>query len=455
MTLENTLTNNTTAEQAWQKSFIDTTLSSIKKWVWIYFWLLLFEGALRRWVLPSLAAPLLIIRDPVAVWIMILAYKKNVFPVNFYIVIIGLITVVSIYTAISLGHHNIFVALYGARIYLLHFPLIFVIGNIFTKKDVIKTGKVLLWISLPMTVLIIIQFYSTQNSWVNAGLGGDVEGAGFSGALGFFRPPGTFSFTTGVVVFYGLIACFIFYFWTTLHEVKKLLLFISTICLFVAIPFSISRSLFFEVIVSIIFFIAAITITRLSIIKFFVPGLIVAGALVILTNEDFSTTATEAFTTRFETASEAEGGAKGTLQDRYLGGMVTALENAAEQPFFGYGLGMGTNVGAQLLVGDRTIFLISEGEWGRVFGELGAILGLSVIFIRLSVCWQMLKESYRKLRQNDLLPWMLLSMGLLTIPQGQWAQPTALGFSVFIGGLIFASFNDEEDTLDDEELEIT
>ncbi len=35
----------------------------LKKGIWLYFFLLLFEGALRKWVLPSLSAPLLIVRD--------------------------------------------------------------------------------------------------------------------------------------------------------------------------------------------------------------------------------------------------------------------------------------------------------------------------------------------------------------------------------------------------------
>ena len=45
-----------------------TTSDPLKvlRWlIWTYFWLLLFEGGLRKWIVPSLANPLLIIRDPV------------------------------------------------------------------------------------------------------------------------------------------------------------------------------------------------------------------------------------------------------------------------------------------------------------------------------------------------------------------------------------------------------
>jgi hypothetical protein len=38
-----------------------------------------------------------------------------------------------------------------------------------------------------------------------------------------------------------------------------------------------------------------------------------------------------------------------------------------------------------------------------------------------------------------LLPWILLSLFLTNIPQGQWGQPTSLGFSIVIGGFTIAA----------------
>ena len=89
----------------------------------------------------------------------------------------------------------------------------FAIGAIFTVDDVIKVGKVTLWISIPMAVLIGLQFYSPQSAWVNRGVGGDESGAGFTGALGYFRPPGTFSFTNGNAFFFALVShvCILFF----------------------------------------------------------------------------------------------------------------------------------------------------------------------------------------------------------------------------------------------------
>jgi hypothetical protein len=127
------------------------------------------------------------------------------------------------------------------------------------------------------------------------------------------------------------------------------------------------------------------------------------------------------------------------IGDRYVGGLVGSILGSGNVPFFGYGMGMGTNAGAMLLSG-KTTFLIAEGEWGRLIGESGALLGIIIIFIRLALVTKLGVLSFRKLNSGDLLPWMLLSFGLLNISQGQWAQPTSLGFSVLIGGLIIASF---------------
>ena len=99
---------------------------------------------------------------------------------------------------------------------------------------------------------------------------------------------------------------------------------------------------------------------------------------------------------------------------------------------------MGTNAGSQLLTG-KAQFLIAEEEWGRIIGELGAVLGLTLIAVRVSVTAGAAVRSWRQLRFGDVLPWMLLSNAILLVPQGSWNQPTSLGFVVVGGGLLLAS----------------
>jgi len=410
----------------------------LKKGVWLYFLLVIFEGALRKWVLPGLATPLLIIRDPIAIWLIYKVWEKDMFPSSLYIKAMMVISIISIITALVFGHGNFLVAMFGARVFLIHFPMIFVIGKVFDREDVIKLGRVTLWLSIPMVILIALQFYSPQSALVNRGIGGDEAGGGFSGAMGFFRPPATFSFTNGTHLFFGFVGCYLFYFWLAGKGVNKIILYASTVALVAAIPLSISRSLTFFLAVALMFVLLSVIRKPSNLIKMIFAG---AGFLVVLyfmTKISFFQTATDAFLARFSNAADSEGGLEGTLGDRYLGGMTSALSGSVERPFFGYGIGMGTNVGSMLLTGGRT-FLISEEEWGRVIGEMGAILGLSIIFLRLSLCFKLLIEAYKKMVQDDLLPWMLFSFTILVVPQGQWAQPTNLGFSVVSGGLVLAA----------------
>ena len=414
------------------------TMVWLKRGVWAYFILLIFEGALRKWFLPMLATPLLIIRDPLALWLIFVSLRNNVYRWNTEAIWMVTIASIGLVAALIVGHKNLWVAIYGARIFWLHFPLIFVIGRIFNREDVLKVGNVVLWIGLPMTILIGLQFYSPQSSWVNRGVGGNVKGAGFGGALGYFRPPGTFSFTNGTTLFYGFLAAYLFYFWINTKNVNIILLAVNSACLLAAIPLSISRGLFFQVGVSILFATMAVIRKPKYVGKIVIVGVIAMISLVFLSKAEFFNTATLAFTERFTTANEAEGGLDGVLGDRYLGGMIGALKNSADEPFFGYGIGLGTNVGSMLTAGDTT-FKIAEEEWARMIGELGPLLGLMAISIRVIVSVKISLASYKKLAKNDILPWMLLSFGLLTVPQAQWAQPTSLGFSILIGGLMVAS----------------
>ena len=335
--------------------------------------------------MPGLATPLLIIRDPVALWLILLSWKENLLPSNIYLTGTILLGVIGFFTAIFLGHGNLFVALFGARIFFLHFPLIFIIARIFNKDDVVKVGKVILWLSIPMTILIVLQFYSPQSAWVNRGVGGDLNGAGFNGgALGYFRPPGTFSFTNGNTLFYSLLASYVFYFWINSKSINRTLLILSSICLFIAIPISISRTLFFQVGVSLLFAVFALVNNPKYLGR--LPLAVAASSVVILllSKMPIFSTAVEAFSVRFENASDYEGGLKGTLGNRFLGSMIGSFSDLDDLPFWGYGMGMGTNAGSQLLTG-KVNFLIAEEEWPRLIGEMGTLLGIFAILIRVGL----------------------------------------------------------------------
>lgn len=417
-----------------------------RKGIWIYIFLLIFEGALRKWVLPSLATPLLLVRDPIAIWLTIVGLQKGWIKSG-YAKTMMVVASISFLLTLIVGHHNLFVALFGWRIYFFHFPMIFVMGKVLTRTDLLKIGQFILWISIPMTILIFMQFHSPQTAWVNMGVGGEGT-AGFAGAMGYMRPPGTFSFTSGYVTFQAVVGCYLLYYLLMNNTLpkefrfSKIVLIILVICYLLSIPTSISRSHFFQTGILLIFlFIAAMRKNKLKnrFLRFAVIAL-VAGIIIYFSG--LGGTSLEAFISRFDNANEVEGGIGGTIGNRYVGGLFGSLINFSI-PIFGYGIGLGTNVGAKIMGGNMYSFgFNAENEWSRIIGECGMLLGFIIIGIRLFFSLEIWKKAYNRLvKKYDLLSWMLSAGMMLTVPQGQWSIPTNLGFCILFGGLTLSAVN--------------
>lgn len=415
-------------------------LNSLKTAIWLYFFLWIFEGALRKWVLPSLATPLLIVRDPIAIYIIARAIYLNVKFLNGYVVWSTIITVLALIVTLTFGHGNLFVGIYGARIMLLHFPLIFIIGAVFTKKDIIKMGYALLAINIVMTLIVYLQFISPQSAFINIGLGGEGS-AGFSGAMGYFRPPGTFSFIIGLASFYILVSVFIFYFWLSKEPVSKILLYASTLALIFSLPLTVSRTAVGGVaLVGVFAFIGSATsLKQLLKVALTVVVLVVLFSILQNTTTVFNL-GTEVFMSRVDTASGQSGGFEQSFFSRLWGDFAKPIINLLKLPFFVGKLGMGTNAGAQMLSGSTT-FLIAEDELGRVGGEQGLILGGGLIFLRLVLAINLFVKAIRLPKEDKLLPLTFCGTALYLIALGQWAQPSMLGCSVLTVGLLVASIN--------------
>ncbi|WP_264565360.1 hypothetical protein [Flavobacterium sp. N3904] len=414
--------------------------SSLKIAIWLYFLLWIFEGALRKWVLPSLATPLLIVRDPIAIYIIIRAIYLNVKFTNVYLVSAIIITLLSLIVTLTFGHGNLFVGVYGARIMLLHFPLIFIIGAVFTKDDILKMGYLLLAINILMSLIVYLQFVSPQSAFINIGLGGEGS-SGFSGAMGYFRPPGTFSFITGLSSFYIMVSVFVFYFWLSKEPVSKSLLIASTLALIFSLPLTVSRTAVGGVLL-VGFFAFIGSATSFKTLMRIVLTIFVLFALFILLQKTTTifNLGTEVFMSRVDTASEQSGGFEESFFSRAVDGFVSPIVKLLKLPLFIGNLGMGTNAGAQMLSGSNG-FLIAEDELGRIGGEQGLLLGGGTIVLRLGLALSLFLKSIRLPNEDKLLPMIFCGTALFSLTQGQWAQPSMLGYSVMVIGLLLASIN--------------
>lgn len=405
------------------------------KWVWAYLLLFIFEGALRKWIAPGLSTLLLMARTPIVIYMGYIAYKRN-WMNNPYAKGLMVMSSICFFTALLFGHHNLFIAAFGWHNYFLHFPFIVIAAKILNREDVIKMGRCILYISVPMTLLIIQQFYSPQSAWVNIGVGGEGS-SGFGGAMGYYRPSGTFAFTSGYTAFESLVCAFlIFYFMENSNlpkqlRIKKVWLYVIAFCYLLCLPYSMSRSMVFTTVLIFAFVFLCSTRNMKSLKKIVIATIALAFVMVIVLQSGFLGDSVAAITERFDQASRVEGGLEGTIGDRYIGGFFKSL--FMDVPIFGYGLGIGTNVGAKYINGDMFTLFNAESGFGLTIGETGVLLGLFFIYFRFAWAFKLFVKGLRQ--RNNTLAMCLLPSMCLTLSTGGIGAVPMMGYLVCVSFL--------------------
>lgn len=417
----------------------------IKITLGLYFWLLLLEGVLRKWVFPGWSDVLFIIRDPLVVLIYLQAIRLGIFPVRPATLALCLIAILSLAFAF-INEAPPEVILFGMRTNYLHLPLVFIMPAVFSHADVRRYGRWVLLFTIPTIWLMWLQFNADPEAWVNVGVGG---GGQMLGALGHVRAPGPFSFVGGAAAFFGFVAAFVIYGWRQSGVYPRLLLIVATAAIAAAIPLSVSRTLLFVVLVVAAFGLAASARDMRGIMAYAGP----LAAVVAILALSAETAYVEAFTARWDLAA-GDGGSDITINvgERILNEYTMPFEVAADTPIFGRGVGLGTVAGARLATGSRD-FLLAESELARIVQELGPLLGFVFIGWRVWLAAWIVLASWRHLReQGDALPWMLTGATFLSVLSGQWGPSTQLGFAVFGAGLTLSALNlPEEEEADEEE----
>jgi len=420
-----------------------STRRKIQLLLWTYFWLVIFEGAIRKWVLPGLSSPLLLIREPIALAAFALGWPYLTRrPWSSWVGLLWIIGFSGLFLAISVGHRDIPTALFGARILWFHLPLIFLFASVFTRDDVISFAKTIAFLAIPMALLIAMQYSLPQSHFVNVAPGGE-EGGGFSGALGKFRPPGTFSFTNGLSEFYGLAAACVLALVVSGPKPLPKWIWLSSASLIVALPVSISRSLLFKYVLATASAVVASALSGRNMKNFLVGGVVLCLVALAATRIPVVQDAQKAFAARWEMATEAEGdgeGVQGVLERRVGGSTIGAVAESFTAPLLGYGIGLGSNFGATRVAGKKA-FLVGEGAWPVTIGELGPILGLILLGLRVALAVSLLRRAVFQAKHANALPLIIGGYALVMVVMGGTAQPTELGFVVLGAGLMLAACN--------------
>ena len=409
----------------------------IKLLIWAYLILLIFEGSLRKWVFPGLTGPLLIVRDPVVVAIYMAAVANRSFPGGMPMIIIGVLAAVSAVFAMIFGHGNLAVMLFGLHANYLHLPLIWIMASTLNRKDLLWLGLFFMVIAIPNTMVMVKQYYAPSTAWINYGAGGEGYEQ-ISGSGDHIRPPGFFSFITGPAALYPLVTAFILHALLGKQNLVRIVAIASAIAVAVAIPVSISRSVFLSVgIVALTGAICAVISGKIAgnMVKI---GVLVAAVVIVVPTIGVFDDALKSFSDRWFLSTED---VETDIGWRWASAFLEVFDFAGSAPFFGYGIGMGTNAALALTSGQRN-YSPAESEWGRIMGELGPIVGFIYIGFRCWLTWRLLTAAFKAWsKHSDSLSILLLSAVGLLVLNGQWGPPNQLGFAIFGGGLVLAAAN--------------
>ncbi|HJT82392.1 MAG TPA: hypothetical protein VJ719_14455 [Chthoniobacterales bacterium] len=415
----------------------------VRKLIWLYFWLLLLEGALRKWVLPDYSTPLLVIRDPLALAIYFMSFRARVFPWNAWVVVLVVLGCIDTMTTFYQlwGYvsplHITAVTIYGIHSNFFHLPLVFVIGRVLTFEDVRRIGWWTLVLIVPMTVLMVMQFRAPADSFINRAAGG--EGEVLMSSMDKVRTAGPFSFVIGVVAYFSMATGYLVWGLLTRGVYPRWLLAIGGAALIIGISVSGSRSVVGAcgvVVASLLL----VLILRPKIINRFGQVLLAVVVLgFVVSRTPIFREGAKVLSTRFSEVAEAtEQSIPVDLLSRSVSTFYDAWKVIGVAPALGWGLGVGTNAGAKLLVG-QSGFLLMEGEWPRIIMENGPVLGLAYLLWRFAFVLRIAWLTIKSVLLGNLLPLLLFASSGLPLLNGQFGQPTILGFAVFVTGLAVAA----------------
>jgi hypothetical protein len=425
------------------KAAIDDAREGYRKWVVILvstiYWLLIFEGVLRKWLLPEWGKALFFIRDPLVILLYVLALKHRMIPrqspfltvgVLFAIVSVPLICVQFFFRS---GDFDWGIAAYGWRNYFLYLPLAFFVAKYFRVASVKRLMRWTLFVSIPIAVLVYIQFRSPASAPINQGLGKTADLQYVNGGVGrgLVRTYGTFTSAVGQQAFIVSSVSILLAAWMaprSKRPIKGVALFAATAATLTCLALSGSRGtvIWSGLVFSAAFAAALMTGRRLTLRIFFVPALLVLTAILVVSfafPEAF-----EAFTERWSRAGESETAlyGRGGVFSRAFSDLFSFSILLVDTPLQGYQLGSGGNAAVSLHASNSRARLSNEkngageGDWGRQILELGPVFGiLFIIFRLLFVAW-LAREAIRATRRSSQpLPMLMFAFVGVLLFNGQ------------------------------------
>jgi hypothetical protein len=424
--------------------------------VTLIYLLLIFEGALRKWLLTSYGQLLFFIRDPVVLAVYWMALRYSFFPrgramltAGLMFGALGLLLIVLQAVGVASGIEKWpMLAVYGWRNYFLYIPLPFVIGEVFDQVDVRRIVRLTLLLAIPIAPLVLMQFRSSPDAPVNVGFAASVEQQyhGLTVDETHTRPMGTFTSDVGQKEFIVSCVAMLLALWispASRRFVKSWQLMAATAAVLTCLALSGSRG---AMIASGI--VAAAAVASAAVVRssgtstraFLIPTMIAVAAVVlypIVFPEGYST-----YINRWNLAEAAETQFFGLgVYGRALYGFIDFFNLIGGAPIAGYGLGLAGNASLTLGVIIPGFTGWAETDWARHIVDLGPVLGIAFIIYRIAlVSWLGMICLAGTRRSGDTLPLLLFAdIGVDLLYGELTGHGTVNGYGWLFAGLCIAA----------------
>jgi hypothetical protein len=413
---------------------------SLYKLLWIYFFLLIFEGSVRKWI-PPLSNAFLLIRDPIALLLWIEAIRHRIGPrhvwsiFHFYALAIAMLGTLQV---IIVGANPLAV-LYGWRSYVLHVPVLLVLAFGLGRAGLVKLVRSMVILTIPMTLLMVAQYSSGPESFLNRGAGEFSQQ--IAGAAGHIRAAGTFSFIAGPAMFYPLALSLLL--WTfESGAIKSVWLKLGgATAILIALPISVSRTLALSAVSVLIAAAIGLLIRGISVDLRALNRLLMGAVgflifVMLVAQLPIFRDAVETFTARWTQAQGGEGD-NSRLLDRVIEPFQITSDSITTIPMIGVGIGEGSQVASALEGRPPSSF--GENAVSRELVEMGWLMGGLMVGIRLSLTVILVVQATKAIRSGASLAWLLLPSTVSYSLYGGFDQPTLQGFMMVTLGMFFAA----------------
>jgi hypothetical protein len=423
--------------------------------------IVIIEGAVRKWFLPSASELVYFYKDVLMVATLIGYYRKRrkaPFVIRRQLALVStLVAVFVVYSLVAFGLPGgppVLIGLLGVKAYILYIPMAFITPRAFPDREsLIKFLKWYVIIVLPVAVIGVMQFLdsNTQSALnryaVDAGAAADISGFSTKSGKSFVRITGTFSYITGLAVYLPIMFALLLAM-TALHlkrgltRMQKALYYGALGATVVTCFMTGSRGpVVSMLVVAVIFYL--FTSGRQAFRRLRQIAIITAILYVA-----FSTFFPEAFDAFY---NRALGGEQQVDEgkSRFMSALGLPTDEVSYAGVFGYGIGWTQNSVPALMkrfnMADQQnpIPIPWEGEPGRVTLELG-VLGFGLwTLLRLVLLFTVLRLSF-SIRDRESRLLAFASSAALVMPLavgGAVSTHTQNVYQWFLIGVVFALYN--------------